>query len=63
MTSTTATDARRKADAKLQARAALVGVQLLRLPDGTWLARRWGWTKELVDSEVEPWLRRMESAP
>lgn len=52
-------DQARKADATLIARAALASVELVRLADGTWIARRWGMVKPLTDAEVEPWLRRI----
>lgn len=33
----------------LQARAALVGIELVRLGDGSLLAMKWGWCKSLAD--------------
>ena len=48
-----------KRQANLQARAALHGVALHRLADGCWLACRWGLSRELADSEVEAWLKRV----
>ncbi|MFT3816041.1 MAG: hypothetical protein QM750_00175 [Rubrivivax sp.] len=53
-------DQARKAEATLIARAALAGVELVRLADGTWIASRWGVVKPLIDAEVESWLRRVE---
>ena len=52
-----------KRQANLQARAALHGVALHRLADGCWLACRWGLSRELADSEVEAWLKRVGCAP
>jgi len=52
----------RKRQARLQAEAALQGVALDRLADGRWLARRWALSKELADTEVEAWLRRVAGA-
>jgi len=52
----------RKREAKLQALAALQGVALHRLADGRWLACRWGLSRELADSDVQPWLNRMGGA-
>ena len=49
----------RKRQARLQAVAALRGVALHRLADGCWLACRWGLSRELADSEVEAWLKRV----
>lgn len=54
-----AADQARKADATLIARAALAGVELVRLADGTWIASRWGMLKPLTDAEVGPWLQRV----
>jgi hypothetical protein len=56
---TGAADQARKADATLIARAALAGVELVRLADGTWIASRWGMLKPLTDAEVGPWLQRI----
>lgn len=50
---------RRKAEATRIARAALAGVELVRLADGTWIASRWGMVKPLADSEVDAWLQRV----
>lgn len=50
---------RRKTEATLIARAALVGIQLVRLADGTWLASKFGLTKHLEDSDVSAWLARV----
>jgi len=50
---------RRKAEATLTARAALAGVELVRLADGSWIASRWGMVKPLTDAEVGPWLDRI----
>ncbi len=53
-------NAERKSQATLIARAALAGVRLARQADGSWLACRWGLTKGLAnDSDVEVWLRRV----
>jgi len=49
----------RKRQARLQAEAALQGVALDRLADGRWLACHWALSKELADTEVEAWLRRV----
>jgi hypothetical protein len=54
-----AADQARKADATLIARAALAGVELVRLADGTWIASGWGMLKPLTDAEVGPWLQRV----
>ncbi|MFT3820462.1 MAG: hypothetical protein QM750_23095 [Rubrivivax sp.] len=49
-----------KADATLIARAALAGVELVRLADGTWLASKWGMFRPLAtDAEAEAWLQRV----
>jgi len=53
----------RKRQARLQAQAALQGVALHRLADRSWLACRWGLSRELADSEVEAWLNRVGGAP
>jgi hypothetical protein len=52
-------EARRKADATLIARAALAGVELVKLADGTWIASRWGMFKPLAEAEVQAWLARI----
>lgn len=58
-----ATDQARKADATLIARAALAGVALVRLADGTWIASRWGMFKPLADdAAVGAWLHRVGAA-
>jgi hypothetical protein len=46
-----------KRQAQLQAEAALQGIALHRLADGRWLACRWGFSRELADTEVEGWLQ------
>ncbi len=51
-----ASDADRKRQAELQARAALAGIALHRLADGSWLAHKWNLSKPLADHEVEAWL-------
>ena len=53
----TAQDRKRQAD--MQARAALAGIALHRLADGSWLASRWNLCKPLTDSEVGAWLDRV----
>lgn len=59
-TETVAPDSERcKAWATWQARAALRGHQLRRMADGRWLAFRHGWSRELDEAEVEPWLERI----
>lgn len=51
---------RRKSDATLIARAALAGVELVKLADGTWIASRWGLVRPLAtDAEAEAWLARV----
>jgi len=52
----------RKRQAKLQAVAALQGVALHRLADGSWLASRWNLSRELADTAVEAWLRQIGCA-
>jgi hypothetical protein len=52
-------EARRKAWATWQARAALRGHQLRRMADGRWLAFRHGWSRELNECELEAWLQRI----
>lgn len=52
----------RKRQAKLQAVAALAGVALHRLDDGSWLASRWNLSRELADVEIEAWLKRIGGA-
>lgn len=54
-----AADQARKVDADRIARAALAGVELVRLADGSWIASRWGMVKPLTDAEVGPWLDRI----
>lgn len=54
-----ADDAQRKADATRIARAALAGIELVRLADGTWMASRWGLMKALGADEVDAWLARV----
>jgi hypothetical protein len=49
--------ARKKQLTTLQARAALIGVELLLLDDGTLLAMKWGWCKPLADAAAaSEWL-------
>lgn len=48
----------RKQDATRIARAALAGIQLVRLVDGSWCASRWGLVKPLQADEVDAWLER-----
>lgn len=51
---------RRKAEATLIARAALAGVELVRLADGSWIVSRWGLVRPLAnDADVEAWLQRV----
>lgn len=51
---------RRKAEATLIARAALAGVELVRLADGSWVVSRWGLVRPLAtDADVEAWLQRV----
>lgn len=52
-------DCAAKRAATLPALAALAGYELRRLADGRWLVSRWNLSKELDDSEVEPWLRQV----
>jgi len=52
-----------KRQSKLQAVAALQGVALNRLADGSWLASRWNLSKTLADTEVEAWLRQIGGQP
>ncbi len=52
-------DCARKRQARLQASAAMQGIALHRLADGRWLACRWNLTRELADTEVEAWLKRL----
>ena len=55
--------ARRKAVANLKARAALAGIALERLADGTWLAQRGGMFRPLPDvASVEAFLAQVGSA-
>lgn len=52
--------AERKANITLIAKAAMAGVELVKLPDGTWEARRWGMAKPLATiADVESWLTRV----
>ena len=51
------TDRKRQTD--LQACAALAGIALHRLADGSWLACRWSLSKPLADHEVEAWLAQV----
>lgn len=51
-------DAERKRRARLQAVAAMEGIALHQLTDGSWLACRWNLTKALADTDVEAWLAR-----
>ena len=53
----TAQDRKRQAD--MQARAALAGIALHRLADGSWLASRWNLNKHLADADVAAWLDRV----
>lgn len=49
-----------KADATRIARAALAGIELVRLGDGTWLAHKWGMFRPLAtDEDADAWLRRV----
>ncbi len=52
-------DVQRKADATRIARAALAGIELARLADGSWIASRWGLLKPLAEHEVDDWLGRV----
>jgi hypothetical protein len=54
-----AADIDRKRQADLQARAALAGIALHRLADGSWLAHKWNLSKGLADTEVEAWLSQV----
>lgn len=54
-----AADAQRKADATRISRAALAGIELARLADGSWIASRWGLLKPLAEHEVDDWLGRV----
>lgn len=54
-----AADAQRKADATRIALAALAGIELARLADGSWIASRWGLLKPLAEHEVDDWLGRV----
>jgi hypothetical protein len=63
-----ARDAIDKAFQTDRARAAMNGVELYIVSDGTggseYLASRWGWTKTFADLEaVETWLDRIEGRP
>jgi hypothetical protein len=52
-----------KADATRVARAALAGVELVRLADGSWAASRWGLFRCLADdAELDAWLNRVGGA-
>jgi hypothetical protein len=52
-----------KADATRVAQAALIGVELVRLADGSWAASRWGLFKSLSDdAELDAWLTRVRGA-
>lgn len=49
-----------KALASLQARYALAGFELRPQPDGTYIAFRWGFSRELADmTEAEAFLRQV----
>lgn len=52
--------AERKAEITLTAMVANLGSELVKLPDGTWEARRWGMAKPLATiADVEAWLNRV----
>lgn len=56
-------DAERKGEATLIAKAAIAGFELIKLADGTWLAQRWGFFKPLQDAiGVQAWLARVGAA-
>lgn len=57
-----AAELQRKADATRIARAALAGIELVRLADGSWCASRWGLVKALQAAEVDAWLERVGAA-
>lgn len=54
----------RKAIAGLQARAALLGFELVVLPDGTFIVKKWNLMRELATlAEVEAFLVRVGAPP
>lgn len=57
--SITLDEARRKAWATWQARAAMRGHQLRRLDDGRWLAWNHAWSRDMAEADIEAWLQRI----
>ena len=52
--------AERKAEITLIAEVAILGHELVKMPGGTWEARRWGMAKPLATIvDVEAWLNRV----
>lgn len=52
-----------KLEATLIATAALAGVELVKLADGSWIASRWSMVKPLATTEaVQDWLQRVAGA-